>query len=98
MEIQFASSRLRKSFESQREAVRFFGEQIGKKYVMAVKVLQQSKSLDDLYRVPQFRFHALQGDRRGEFGMTLSGNWRLVVTIPGDGIIRLERVEDYHGG
>ena len=97
MEIQFASSKLRRAFESQREAVRVFGEQIGKKYVMAVKVLQQTRSLDDIYKVPQFRFHALHGDRTGEFGMTLTGNWRLVVTNPNDQDIRIERVEDYHG-
>lgn len=97
MDLDFSSTSLRKAFESRAEAVRFFGEARGKKYVMVLNLVKQSKSITDLYKIPQLKFHPLKGDRRGEFAATLTGNWRIVLSFRADASAKVERVEDYHG-
>ena len=41
-------------------------------------------------------FHALRGDRPGEYAMTIRANWRLVFEWEDDQPVRV-RQEDYHG-
>lgn len=89
--------KLRKAFESRPEAIRLYGEAIGKKYVMALMLVKQARSLEELFLIPQLRFHPLKGDRYGEYSATLTGNWRVIITFPAEDIARIEKVEDYHG-
>ena len=45
---------------------------------------------------PNFGFHALTGNRAGEYGMTVTKNWRLVFTKIDDQTIGDLDLEDYH--
>jgi proteic killer suppression protein len=45
---------------------------------------------------PNFGFHPLTGDREGEFGMTVTKNWRLVFRKVDDQTIADLNLEDYH--
>lgn len=45
---------------------------------------------------PGFHFHALTGDRQGQYAITIRANWRIVFEWDGEHIIRV-RQEDYHG-
>ena len=50
------------------------------------------------FRVPpNFGFHALTGDRKGTFAMTVTKNWRLTFTKVGERTIADLDLEDYHG-
>jgi proteic killer suppression protein len=46
--------------------------------------------------VPGYHFHALKGDRHGQYAVTIRANWRLVFEWDGEHVIRA-RQEDYHG-
>jgi proteic killer suppression protein len=45
---------------------------------------------------PNFGFHALTGNRAGQYGMTVTKNWRLVFTKIDDQTIGDLDLEDYH--
>ena len=45
--------------------------------------------------VPGYRFHALKGDRKGEYAVTVSGNWRITFAFDGKDAINVD-LEDYH--
>ena len=45
--------------------------------------------------VPGFRLHQLKGDRRGEWAVSVSGNWRLVFVFDGEDASDVDLV-DYH--
>ena len=45
--------------------------------------------------VPGFKFHALKGDRKGTFAVSVSGNWRIVFEFDGRDAINVD-LEDYH--
>jgi proteic killer suppression protein len=46
--------------------------------------------------LPGFGFHALSGDRRGRFALTVSRNWRLTFGFADGDAIDVD-LEDYHG-
>ena len=45
---------------------------------------------------PNFGFHPLTGDRKGEFAMTVTRNWRLTFRKVDDGTVADLDLEDYH--
>lgn len=53
--------------------------------------------LDALRTPPNFGFHALTGDRKGSYAMTVTKNWRMTFTKVDDQTIGDLDLEDYHG-
>ena len=45
--------------------------------------------------LPGYQFHGLKGDRKGTFGVSVSGNWRLTFRFQEDDAIDVN-LEDYH--
>jgi toxin HigB-1 len=45
--------------------------------------------------LPGYRLHPLRGDRKGEWAVSVSGNWRLVFEFEGEDAIGVDLV-DYH--
>ncbi len=45
--------------------------------------------------LPGYRFHALKGDRKGVYAVSVSGNWRLTFRFEGDDAADVD-LEDYH--
>lgn len=51
---------------------------------------------DRLGEPPNFSFHALTGDRKGTFAMTVTRNWRLTFCRIDDHSVADLDLEDYH--
>ncbi len=49
---------------------------------------------DDL-DLPGYRLHQLKGDRKGEWSITVSGNWRVTFKFEGHDVTDVD-YEDYH--
>jgi toxin HigB-1 len=49
---------------------------------IVLTALEHAKSPGDM-SAPSWRFHALSGDRKGFFSVTISGNWRLIFRFEG---------------
>jgi proteic killer suppression protein len=45
--------------------------------------------------LPGYRLHALRGDRKGQWAVSASGNWRLVFEFEGEDVTNVDLV-DYH--
>ncbi len=81
---------------------RFFtrGDQRGIPTALARRIerlldrLDASVKPDDM-NLPGFRFHALRGDRRGTFAVSVSGNWRITFRWRGEDAVDVD-FEDYH--
>jgi len=52
---------------------------------------REAKDMD----LPSFKFHALKGDRKGEFAVSVSGNWRITFEFDGQDAVNVN-LEDYH--
>jgi proteic killer suppression protein len=51
-------------------------------------------SFDELSEPPNFGFHALTGNRAGEYAMTVTKNWRLTFAKVDE--VTIGDLEDYH--
>ena len=57
-------------------------------------LLNDATSVDQL-NIPGYFLHPLKGDRKGEWAMTVSGNWRITFRFEDEDAVDLN-LEDYH--
>ena len=59
--------------------------------------LENMEKAEELARLPTWKAHTLTGDRRGEWSLTVTRNWRLTFIVDAEeNIIRDVNLEDYH--
>jgi proteic killer suppression protein len=61
-------------------------------------ILAALEFADDLSQVatmPGWKLHALRGDRKGEYSITVTGNWRITFRLQGNDVTDVD-FEDYH--
>ena len=97
MKLEFASNRLDSASLSLSESNRLFGLPIGRKYIQRLAVLRAVDKFAELYGHRALRLHALKGNRTGQYAMTLTGNYRLIIEKVDEDTVRITNVEDYHG-
>lgn len=54
---------------------------MARKYIQRVDELLDAETFQDLRQLRFMRLHALTGRRDGQFGIDLTGRWRLIVAI-----------------
>ncbi len=96
MDVQFRSRQLERRYRRSNEAVRAWGEEVGRRYVQRINVLLDATTVADLYAARALDFHPLRGERSGQYALRLTGQVRLVVTIEVEQVM-IEEVVDYHG-
>ena len=57
-------------------------------------LLDEADNPDQL-NIPGYYLHPLKGNRKGEWSMTVSGNWRITFRFEGEDVI-IVNLEDYH--
>ena len=57
--------------------------------------LEFADNLSQVTTMPGWRLHPLRGDRKGEYGITVTGNWRITFRLQ-DNTITDVNFEDYH--
>ncbi|MBI2860270.1 MAG: type II toxin-antitoxin system RelE/ParE family toxin [Chloroflexi bacterium] len=97
MEIEFSSNRLANASLSLSEASRFLGVPIGRKYIQRLAVIRATDNFSQLHGLRALRLHPLKGDRAGQYAITLTGNYRLIIEKVKEDRVRIMNVEDYHG-
>jgi proteic killer suppression protein len=65
-----------------------------KKIQIRLNVLNRAKELKDL-ALPGLGFHPLKGDRKGEYAITVTGNYRMTFRFEKGDVLDLT-LEDYH--
>lgn len=98
MQVKFANKTLEKCANDLRRAKRRWRTAgVAEAYVERIPVLMAIEELEQLHQFRGFHFHALHGQRRGQYAITLSGLWRLVFELGADeGEILIVEVKDYH--
>jgi proteic killer suppression protein len=59
-----------------------------------LSLLDEASNPDQL-NIPGFYLHPLKGERKGEWAMTVSGNWRITFRFEGEDAAAVN-LEDYH--
>ena len=58
-------------------------------------LLDSARSLSSIDSRPGFRLHSLKGDRKGQWSMSVSRNWRIVFRFVDGEAVEVDLV-DYH--
>lgn len=68
---------------------------IQKRALDRLKILNRSKTLDDLRNPPGNRLHALKNDRAGQHAISINDQWRICF-VWADGNAHDVEITDYH--
>lgn len=85
MKILYKNSKIEKLCTNEKEAVKKIGSEVANKLFAVLNLLKASKNLKDILVLPQYKLHALKGNREGEYSIYLGKNtgFRLII-IPLD--------------
>jgi len=111
IDIEWADRKLQRASLKERDGRRRLGADRWPAFKRRLRALEVAESLSDVMQAPG-KFHPYRADKAGEWGTSLSPNWRLVFEpaddplprLPDGGVdvanirrVRILRVEDYHG-
>jgi proteic killer suppression protein len=97
VELEFSSKHLDQASLDFSVSSRIFGVQIGRKYIQRLAILRAVGKFSQLYGIQSLRLHPLKGNRAGQYPITLTGNYRLIVEKAKEDKVLIVDVEDYHG-
>ena len=113
MDILFATEKLRKTCNSEKQLRRKYGDRQAKRIQQRLYELYAAETLADVSHLPPPRCHALVGDRAGQFAVDAVHPFRLIfepahdpTPITEDGSVDRSQItairivdinEDYHG-
>ena len=97
MYIDFSTNHLAEASLNLSRASRFFGVPIGRKYIQRITILRAADKFAQLFGLQALRLHPLKGNRSGQYSITLTGNYRLIIEKIEEDRVRIVDVEDYHG-
>ena len=111
MEINFASRKLQKACNSEKEMRARFGKPLAERLQQRLSELKAAETLEDVSRLPPARCHELSQDREGQLAVVLVQPQRLIFETdhnpvpykPDGGLdwtqvtrIRVIEITDYH--
>ena len=77
MDISYKSNKLEKQLTKAKEMQKAFGT-MAKKVNQRMKEIKASENLNDLMKIPAANCHELKGNRKGQYAVDISGNFRLI--------------------
>ena len=93
MIINFKTRKLEKCYTTHRKAVQAFGDQVARKYIQRINLIQATADIVELQGLPAIRCHQLTGDRAGQYAINLTGFYRLIFTME-EGSLTVVRIEE----
>ena len=98
VEVEFASNHLARCAVDERLAAREWGARIARRYQERVNALLDAPDFNFLRSSQAFRLHSLEGQRREQYTIYLTGRWRLIITRgPGANTVTVEEVSNHYG-
>ena len=81
MDFRFRNTKLEKCYKEFLRARKRWGDDVARTFIRRIEEIAACQSRQDFYALPQFRFHALKGDRLGQYAIRLNDQMRLIVTF-----------------
>jgi toxin HigB-1 len=64
------------------DAIRSWGDEAGRRYVQRIGLLLAADRLVGLFELRALDLHPLRGDRAGQCAIRLTGQMRLIISVP----------------
>jgi proteic killer suppression protein len=79
VELSFKNSKLAKVLNSERELLRAYGQDNGRRIARRLQNIADAANLEDLSKLPQTRVHQLSGDRHEQISVDIKHPHRLIL-------------------
>lgn len=79
MQISFINKKLAKLLGNQKETLRTYGPDNGRRILLRLQQTADATNLAELARLPQTRVHELKGDRREQISVDVKHPYRLLL-------------------
>ena len=79
MEVSFSSKKLAKLLNSQKDTLRKYGPENGKRVLRKLSQIEASETLLDLSKLPATRLHELKNNRKGQLSLDIKHPLRLII-------------------
>ena len=76
MIVRFRNQTLKERYEDVNKASREWGPRVARRYVQRIEQIEATPTFHSLFAICSLRLHPLQGDRRGQYALTLVGRYR----------------------
>ena len=98
MQVAFRTTKLQKQYEQSDRAIRAYGQNVARKYIQRINIIQLTRTFEELITLHGFNCHPLKGDMKGKWSISLTGFYRLIVTREGGAleIVRIEEVSKHY--
>ena len=64
MEIAFRTRKLKRQYELSADAIRAYGDEVGRKYIARIDLMKQATDIEELRRLPVLRCHRSEAIER----------------------------------
>jgi plasmid maintenance system killer protein len=79
VELSFKNSKLAKVLNSERESLRVYGQDNGRRIARRLQNIADAADLEELSKLPQTRLHQLTGDRDEQLSVDVRHPYRLIL-------------------
>jgi proteic killer suppression protein len=99
LEIAFRTRKLEREYREYVKAVKSYGPEVARRYIQRINIIKQVQDIEELKSLPALRCHSLRGNYRGEYAITLTGFYRLIISLKGNAleIAQIEEVSKHYG-
>ena len=99
MEVVFRTKKLQRCYADCLFGKKTWGQDVHRKVVQRINLLQEAANMEEVRRLPGLDCHPLKGRKKGRYGITLIGRWRLEFSLQGESAvtIRIEEVSNHYG-
>jgi len=98
VQVTFRTAQLERCYMEINQGTRRWGAAVARRYIQRILILHAAESIADLHATTVLRFHALTGDRAGQYSITLVGRARMAVTFSEDEkTVMVEEVSQHYG-
>ncbi len=79
MEIVFKTGNMKKECEDRKKLASQYGDQQAKKIMIRINELYAAQNLNDIWKLPQVKMHALSGKLKGHFALSVKDPYRMII-------------------
>jgi toxin HigB-1 len=98
VDVRFGTEKLRTAYEDERARTREWGLVVARLYVQRIDTLHAAENAQTLRALQSLRFHALTGQRKGQYAVDLGPAYRLILAFQDKAmtVVRVEEVSKHY--
>jgi proteic killer suppression protein len=98
VDVRFGADKLRKAYEDEKTRTKEWGQVVARLYVRRIDTHYAVENAQTIRALQSLRFHALTGQRKGQYAVDLGPAYRLILTFQDRAmtVVQVEEVSKHY--